>query len=476
MLPAHRGSSTPGIAHGGAAPSSETWAAGSGSLVARLADPALYLAAAERLRDRQQQRGDPRPLLADGPSLAAVDDLPELARRLAREVARGDYRFEPIVPHAALLHGKLRTLYRARVLDDVVRTALADILADVLESFLSPHVFAYRRGRSSWSAIHALSNHLRAYAQDHPDPRTRGIYVLRRDIQGYGESIPCGRDSQLWSLLAEALAIAGTSAGPAQLAWLRGALRPPLAAPDSAGTVHTPERGIPTGSALQPAACNLYLTPLDRLIESIPGAFYARYGDDVVFAVDDARLAIQVQRVMDESITSLGLTPSPTKSAAYYLTSAGRASRDAPIFAAAQSIAYLGVSIEARGGVRLRPDRARTLLREVSLRLRQSMPLLAALAPRERARGLCAIVNAALDPAHPGACASAGVLCHAVDDRPALQDLDNKLALLVARQLAARSGVRAFRSHPPRELRALGLLSLVERRNHAGARAATARV
>ena len=43
---------------------------------------------------------------------------------------------------------------------------------------------------------------------------------------------------------------------------------------------HTAEIGIPFGCASACILANLYLTPLDRVIDGIPGVRYFRYADD----------------------------------------------------------------------------------------------------------------------------------------------------------------------------------------------------
>ena len=251
----------------------------------------------------------------------------ELARAsLAR--SRAANFFDPVVPTWPE-HGSQYAL-PPRVLDEVVAPRSREAWPS-LEGFL-------RECELSTGPLVGERHHGSdiSFARARPSrSRTRGLYVLRRDISArrvdpVRSRPPCG------PLMEEALAVAGTSAGPDQLAWLRGAFRPPLAAVDSNSAVQIPERGIPTGSALQPGACNLYLTPLDRLAESIPGAFYARYGDDVVFAVADPRLALHMQHSIDEFDPLARAHSQSGQSAAYYLTSAGLAPSDAPGFAAAQ--------------------------------------------------------------------------------------------------------------------------------------------
>jgi hypothetical protein len=433
------------------------------SLFERLRDRKLYAAALERVRAKQHEGGGARPLVEDGPFLQALSNPAGLVRALARDVSGLEYRLSPAVPRRALIQGQPRTLHVSPPLDEIVLGALAEALQERLEACLSPRLFSYRRGRSSLQAIRELLDYLRTHRSSRSQRRQWGLYVLRRDVRGYGDAIASGPGSQLWPLLAGA---AQPLTEP-QLEWLRGAFR--LADPSR-------ERGIPTGSPLQPAACNLYLTPLDRLLESVPGGFYARYGDDMLFAHPDPAVARELAPQLDRELAFLALEWSRDKCADLFFNLAGRRPEPHAVgFRGAAALDYLGFRIDFHGVIGLKRVKQRQLLRDLATRLQQSARLLAGEPAAERARDLCAIANAALDPSYAGASPAALALRYLVSDRGQLRDLDYKIALLVAERASARRGVRAFRDHPPARLRdELGLASLVGARNRAGRRPRTA--
>lgn len=437
-------------------------------LFARLSEPAQFVVAAERLRDRQA-RGDFRPLASEGPWLQAIADIEGFSRVLARDVANGSYRFGAMHARTARIRGEQRKLFQASPLDEIVFSALASACTELFEGYLSPRVFSYRRGRSALRAVEDWLGYLRAHRASSSERRNWGLYVLRRDVRGYGDTIPSGPTSRLWPLLHDALAHAGCAASAAQAAWLQGAFRPTV---EEGGAQTLPDLGIPTGSALQPGACNLYLTPIDRLLESVPGGFYARYGDDMLFAHPDPACVQTVARELDRHLEALGLAWSSHKCAALFFNLAGRPPEQQHAgFAGAAALDYLGVRIDFHGVIGLKREKSRGLLHDLQRRLAQTDRVLSGAAHLERGRDLCAIANAVLDPAHPSANSNALALRHLVSDRAQLRDLDYKIALLVAQQLAARRGVRAFRVFSPRTLRAdLGLVSLVCARNQVGRR------
>jgi hypothetical protein len=257
--------------------------------------------------------------------------------------------------------------------------------------------------------------------------------------------------------------------------WLRAAFRPEV----MRGQRILPpcDRGVPTGSPLQPLACNLYLTPLDALCDSVEDGFYARYGDDVLFAHPDAARACATAERIDACIAELGLQANPGKSSAFFFTAPGCPS-PLPAFAPARSLDYLGMRVDFQGAFGLKRDKLRALLDDLDGRLSRSAALLPrrdrdlrgdTLGPALRAQTLAAVVRAALDRDHPLAHSSALLLAERVDDRGQLRDLDYKLARLLARHLTADASPRAFRRYPPRRLRELGLFSLEHQRARSAA-------
>ncbi len=390
-----------------------------------------------------------------------------VARRLAREIRSGAYRFGPVRPRRIRLDGRMRTIYAASVLDTVVLAALAGSLTAMLDPLLPQSLHSYRRGRSSWRAVSLLAGFLRAHRRARPRPRDRGLYVLRRDVQAYGESIPVGEESLLWNELDALLRQAGRGDAPAVSALLARAVRPRVAYPD--GSIKTLPTGVPTGSALQPLVNNAYLAPLDRELERIEAGFYARYGDDIVFAHPDARVAQEASQRIDRLVADRGLQIHPQKRSDHYFNGAGRASQAWPEARGTSVLDYLGYRIRFQGTVAMKTIRQRELFTQLGRRLAHGDQLLTDADPGTRLSTLCAVVNRALDPGCALCVPAASALRYLVNDRGQLRDFDYRIARTLAQRLSGIRGVRAFRRVPYGRLRSRGaLLSLVDRRNRAG--------
>jgi hypothetical protein len=424
---------------------------------ARLDDPKLYAEEVHKLASRRQRDGWNTSFALTAPLIAP--HAAELGLRLAREVASGSYAFQPLVPRAAVLNGKPRTIYGLDPLDAIVWGVLTRVLMQAMEPRLGVHLFSYRKGRSQWTACRAFCAYLTEHGRARPDPRTRGVFVLRRDVRRYDETIPVRADSPLWTTLREL--IGGDSFGfRGNLdGFIQQAFRPPIQQPD--GSAQPLSIGVATGLPTQTIACNTYLVPLDRELCAIEGGFYARFGDDILFAHPERAVAEHARDRLERGVTRLELSFNPKKSEQVWLTVPGRGGAELGDYIPAASLSYLGLDVGFRGA-RLRIDKRRTLWRALRRRVAHTERLLAGTSPDVRARALCSVVRTAFDPRSPLAERYAPWLRFDVIDRDELRQLDHHLALLLAERITGRRGVRAFRDCPPARLyEQYGLVSLL---------------
>ena len=428
----------------------------------RLRQTRLYEAVLAARSVSRPRAGAKQPLPLDS------EGIRRLSRLLRREIAQGSYQFEACTPYEATLDGKRRVLYRFSPTDRVVHGAVARALSQVLEPLWPKTLYSYRTGWSQQRAIAAFAAYVRAHRRGGPTT-TRGLYVLRRDVRGYGDSIPVADESPLWDMLHRALRRAGsTEPSSAAMDLLRRMIRPLVQAGDE--TPRQLARGVPTGSPIQPLICNLYLMELDELLGQVDGGFYARFGDDMLFAHPDAAIAQHAAHTLAAGCSNLGLEINHDKQQDLFFNGAGRPSTTWSTARGTPTVEYLGLRIDFRGRVGLKQTKARQLLVDIGARIQHSARLIRTACSNANGDGrvLCAIVNAALDPrcalAHP----VASDLLGAVDDRSQLRQLDYQFARQIAEALSGRRGPRCFRHVPYRTLRRdWGLISLEHRRNQA---------
>ena len=428
--------------------------------IPRFDSPASYREVLDAVAKKWAARGRLEHLEVSGITLAQLRSRSwPLARLLARTVAKGEYRFSPLVPIVARVQGKLRTLYRPNLLDFLVLAVAAKYLTAVSEPHLSPTLHSYRKGHSPWKAIRLLEEYLDEHARTVP-LKSRGLYVLRRDIERYGESIGNSHDSALFAQLDRVL-VTDTDARQRAMAreLLRAAIRQPVAQSD--GTVSPLARGIPTGSPIQPPCGNLYLAGVDETLSSVEGAFYARFGDDILFAHPDARVSEDLSAKLAEQVTALELHFNFKKQQDFYWTRAARPGVDGTGFRPTAQVEYLGASVNFDGHIGPKREKARALQRQLSQRLGHVTRAAGDIDRSTLVGLLCSAVSRALEPTDPLALPGANLLRNTASDRSQLKDLDYRIALLVAELVTGQRGPRAFRGLGYREMRKRGLPSLV---------------
>lgn len=396
-----------------------------------------------------------------------LDDADRLVPRLARAVADGSYRPAPARIGLAHLGGRMREVGRVSGLDFVVHAVLARALTTLLEPFLSKHLLSYREGSSPWRAIRHLRSVANVHRHARPDPRSRGLYVLRSDVAAYAHSIPLGEDSPLFPELADAVGIAKESP---HRAMLRRLVCPPVL--DDEGKPGPPRTiglmfGVPTTNVLD----NFYLWPVDRVLEKLGGTF-ARYGDDVMFAHEDHSLVRAAKTAFEEGVAARRLRLNPQKHRVFYWNGASRPSTDWPEAEATREILFLGAAVRWEGSIALAPKKWRFMLRDLHRRIRRASALAvdpddkASKWPKRRARAAVAVVEAAFDPTSPLALGYVPLLRDLVDDRRQLEELDYLVAKWIAEAATGRVGPRAFRDVPWKWLRTeAGLRSRLQVRN-----------
>jgi hypothetical protein len=332
-------------------------------------------------------------------------------------------------------------------------------LDEALAPHLSTHLYSYRSDRSWVGAVHDFAAFVRAHRKAHPDPRQRGLYVLRRDIDAYTDSIPVDGGSLIWPQLSE---LCGIDDGPL---WrlVESIVRPVVLADGDAPAMRI--RGVPTGRPIATVAFNLYLREADRILGSIPGAFYARYSDDLLFAHPDADVAREADAALERVLREYRLRLNESKSLTLYLTGSGRPSGAWPDTVGTTAVPFLGMRIAMDGSIALGTGKLRHLLREARARARNVTRSSGQSVLHDVGRSVASTVSTLVDPddvylADP----SAPLLARVVTDRRQLDWLDHALARIVAESVAGRRGAAAFRRVPYRTIRDDWALTSLRRR------------
>jgi hypothetical protein len=435
-------------------------------LLPKLESPIVYRTVIDGLEKKWAKRGRlDRLEIGDLTLVELRSQKAELARRLANTVGSGDYRLGVLVARRGRFDGKERVIHRPNLLDAIVLTVLARYLSELFEPALSPTLHSYRKGHSSWKTLELLRDYLVVY-RGAVTVRERGLYVMRRDVAKYGESIDVSDDSPLFGELRRLLASDSNECRQAIVTQLvLSALRQPVLGED--GTVKALERGIPTGSPIQPPFLNLYLSAVDRQFAGISGGFHARFGDDILFLHPDANCVTQMCEWFENRLAALRLTSKLEKHQDLYFNAAGRPAPVNVPFRATQQLEYLGARVSFDGNLGLKNEQFRRLLRLLHARLRRIAHETLQFDRDERIQLLCEATQRALAPNDALALPGVDRLHACLNDRSQMKDFDYRVALSIAEFVTGRRGVRAFRELSVKTQRKFGAYSLVLARQRA---------
>ena len=155
------------------------------------------------------------------------------------------------------------------VTDRVVQSALKLVIEPIFEREFAASSYGFRPGRGCKDALREVERLLQQGTG----------HVVYVDIKGYFDNIA---HQALLRLVEERIAD-GKVLGLIEAFLKQGVLEE--------GIITDPLTGSPQGGIISPMLANIYLNPLDWLLESL-GLHSVRYADDIVVLASDAKTAI----------------------------------------------------------------------------------------------------------------------------------------------------------------------------------------
>ena len=210
---------------------------------------------------------------------------------LQQQLAEGSYRPAPIkrveIPKG---DGGTRPLGIPTVKDRIVQTALKMTIEPIFEAQFRPGSYGFRPGRSCKDALREVDRLL----------KDGYCHVVDADLKSYFDTIPHDRLMRL---------VEGSISDGRVLALIESYL-----AQDVLKEMERwrPTSGTPQGAVISPLLANLYLHPLDLLLEE-SGYRMVRYADDFVVLCRMADEALDAYCFIEAWVKANGLTLHPDK-------------------------------------------------------------------------------------------------------------------------------------------------------------------
>jgi RNA-directed DNA polymerase len=257
------------------------------SLIDKVSHPGNLLVAFRKVKSNGGSAGVDRQTIG-----MFEKDLEGNLERLEKALKDGSYRPQSIrrtwIPKPGST--EKRPLGIPTVRDRVVQAALRNVIEPIFEREFTDHSYGFRPEKGCKDGLRKVDHHLKEGCH----------WVVDADLKSYFDTIP---HDCLMALVREKISDGRV------LDLIQKFLDQDIL--DGAAT-WTPIRGTPQGAIISPLLANLYLHPLDLLMESL-GYIMIRYADDFIIlcrSEEEARRALEVVRTWTEGA---GLTLHPVK-------------------------------------------------------------------------------------------------------------------------------------------------------------------
>jgi retron-type reverse transcriptase len=353
------------------------------------------------------------------------------------------FHFRPSIGLKYNFNGKRRTLYIPPWEERIVDLLFYRLLNQRLHSWFSASSYAYRNHTYGLdrcqSGIASVLRNARA-----------PLYVIKRDVSDYFASVDhnilldqlashIDRADYLFELLSERIRFKYQ---------------------DESG-LHRAEVGIPFGCASACVLANVYLTGLDRTMESIADIHYFRYADDLLLLSHRRDAAIAAIERLDATLVDLKLTTKESHQQDLLLTNAAAGTDNR--FLRAPSFRHLGLQFNYAGRVSLSRDKSRKIQNLFRFAFRRSRRRWTQINdPRKRVRTLAAVACETIERGVRNVAILDYYLKH-VTDIGQLRQLDRWLAEEILRHVFGGHKKGHFAKISFSELRQFGLPSLLHR-------------
>lgn len=195
----------------------------------------------------------------DGVTFASISmNSAIVAKLIAKSLEQSQYHIEiGNMRRIRTQGGRKRDVFSFHITDLIVSRAISSLNEDAMSHKLSPQLYPYRTGLSWLTPASDFAAYIRAHVKSRPNLRERGLFVLRRDVEAYSDTLPVRKNSRVWQMIRSTLeGSAKRTITPYEWGLIEKVVRPEVAG--ETGVPFSLIRGIPTGQPIGPVLYNLY--------------------------------------------------------------------------------------------------------------------------------------------------------------------------------------------------------------------------
>ena len=260
---------------------------------------------------------------------------------LMKSIKQGLYDTPTAVEKEVLIKNKKRLLYGFDWHEKVLQAVVSRVLSDYFETVYSESLSSYRKGRGSFLVLSKVSSFLSKI--NNKD----NIFIIKKDIKSYGDNIDHEllfemlsafiKDKTLMELIKKIIRFNYVEFGTK--------------------AIKVKDKGMPTGSPINNIMVNLFLSDLDKKIESLSAddLCYFRYGDDIFIASQNKSLIQKAEAVLNRYISQKNLEFNDEKSVEWVINDIFRSKK----------FKYLGLMVGLDGVITPTPEKDEQIKQEI---------------------------------------------------------------------------------------------------------------
>jgi hypothetical protein len=299
-----------------------------------------YLRVIEKLQARVREKDQLKwaaPIYADFNLNFIFNNRKLVIKKILTSIKDKNFEFSKLkLIHLKQKTGKVRRIFISSWGDRILQMVMADIISEKSKKLISNQVFSFQKGIGPLDAVNSLSKYIKENNNNKP------IYILRRDITAYGDSISQDR------LLAQLTSDLDLKHEDIFYRLIVKFFQSSYFDTGNSNAESSLIKGIPSGSPFVPPFENMYLVKLDSELEKL-GGFYMRYGDDFVYASTDKENVENAMLRIDSIVNALGLSMKEEKKLNLILSVKCEKFKNTDGFKPVRSVEVLGKSLNSYG-------------------------------------------------------------------------------------------------------------------------------